>query len=210
MLNAQMDHHVLYKILGETAVGVNKALSHYAISEYTTMTRDVSNRIATVYVDTLLQSYSMAIDDFEAYSVLQIHTPEGYPEGHSPQHQKIVISFIHHGPHIGSANCRIQYSNLDTYSNVSCVTMKEFALQDYTHKTKAFLVRTLSNILCDMFQHSRLATDATVNMNFIFKNRCLDELRSQETFGKYAFQLTKTTTKETSYESNYSYTCNII
>jgi len=188
-----MDSNILYKILGHQSVCVDKTLTKYAIAEYMHFAKDVSRRIASLYVELLFHSYSVTSDEFCIYSVLSLSS-----------YHKLAISIDNFGCQVGSIRWGVTYTERKLGS--SHTTKKSGTSGHVTAKAREYLTDVVCDSLYEQMQHSRLDKGATASLQFSFKDTCMDATASQQLFHAYNFDMISTTIKETPSLSVYMYT----
>lgn len=192
------DNHVLYKILGHHAIGINKTLSTYAIDDYMSMLDEFITRLSTTYVDIIFQPCAFR-EEYTMTTVLKVSAK-----------YTLSVSYHNYGEHMSGARLEIEYMQPDKYiTHMSCKTKKTFTFAVFTRDIHGSIVRTmkdaLRDALRDIFKCSMLDKTIHMEMMAIISDICLDATEVEHIMRSRSFHITESTIKETPSSSSYHF-----
>ncbi len=190
-----MDYNLLYKLIGHASIGIDKTLTRYAVDAYNEFTKNISNRLASLYIDLLLQACDAAGSDvYFISSVLNLGSLTD-----------ILITMDNFGCHVGGMKWDLIYTYSDKDINLSHATRKSCMFNRATIKTRNYLVKVVSDTLYEVTHVQHLDQSANATLSFVFQNKCMDTSASQRLFDTYGFHILTSRIKDTPSSSAYTY-----
>jgi len=189
------DSHILYKILGYQAVGINKTLSTYAIDDYTRTIDDFSERLASTYVAILFQPYTNK-HDYYIHTALKIGTKHF-----------LCISFTNYGTDTTGAKCEVAYMKPEKYSHpITSRVRKDFTFATYTPDVHTCILKCVREAFRDVFSCSAPDIASTIELSSMSHDVCFDTKRVENIIQSHAFPVKEVKIKDEPSLSSYQ-TC---